>query len=79
MSGVADIVWRGFGSWSTVVKVPTRGYGIGVMIAQEPICFTAVLCSGVAYGSQFDNGASASGRLDSGYADVAELEGEKDR
>jgi hypothetical protein len=29
MSGTADLIAFGFGSWSTVAKVPTLGFGIG--------------------------------------------------
>lgn len=33
MSGISDIIAFGFGSWSTVNKVPTMGFGIGATVA----------------------------------------------
>ena len=33
MAGVNDLVAFGFGSWSTVEKVPTWGFGIGAAAA----------------------------------------------
>jgi hypothetical protein len=32
MAGVNDLVAFGFGSWSTVAKVPTWGFGIGSVV-----------------------------------------------
>ena len=38
MAGVNDIVSHGFGSWSTVAKVPTLGFGIGTSSWTDPTC-----------------------------------------
>jgi hypothetical protein len=32
MAGISSIVTRGFGSWGSVVDVPTRGFGIGASV-----------------------------------------------
>lgn len=43
MAGVSDIIAYGFGSWSTVAKVPTLGFGIGtVAVTSSPVIRRAV-------------------------------------
>jgi len=36
MAGTSDIIAYGFGSWSTVAKVPTLGFGIAVVAWTDP-------------------------------------------
>jgi hypothetical protein len=54
------------------------GWEIPVAIfVHEPVCFSTVFCYGVAFAAQFDAGTSNMQRLDSGFAAVSELEGER--
>jgi hypothetical protein len=45
MSGTSDLIAQGFGSWSSVAKLPTLGFDIGAAITSHVVtiegrCFT---------------------------------------
>ena len=34
---ISSVVTRGYGTWSTVNKLPTWGYGIGAAVVVQPV------------------------------------------